>query len=133
MTTNINEIFPLNEQEYYYYDYQPIIDAFGKIIIQKDDDDYQGDSYIVYKFEDNRYGVLIFGWGSCSGCNALQACYGNRDEIQDLINSLYNSIIYFDSLKELKEWAESENRKYEYNWSMAGEFYKAIKEYEDVR
>ena len=133
MTIYIDEIFPLNGIKHCSYDYQPIVDAFGKVIIQKDDDDYQGDSYIVYKFEDNRYGVLIFGWGSCSGCDALHACGGNRDEIQDLINSLYNSIIYFDSLKELKEWAESENRKYEYNWSMAGEFYKAIKEYEDVR
>ena len=130
MITNIDEIFPLDKQGYCYYDYQSIVEAFGKVIIQKDDDGYQGDTYVVYQFEDGKYGVLIFGWGSCSGCDALQACWDNRDEIQDLIYTLYNSIIYSDSLEELKEWGESENRKYDYNWNMAGEFYKAIKEYE---
>lgn len=54
--------------------YQPIMDSFGNIILQVDDNDYQGDSRLLYR-EDDRIGFLQFGWGSCSGCDSLQACH----------------------------------------------------------
>lgn len=57
----------------YFWDYKPIVNSFGKIIIQVNDGDYQEDSYILLE-DDGRYGYLSFGWGSCSGCDALQAC-----------------------------------------------------------
>ena len=67
-------------------DYQPIVDSFGNVLIQVDDADYQGDTRVLYE-KDGKYGYLNFGWGSCSGCDALQACC-NIEEIQELINSL---------------------------------------------
>ena len=83
-----------------WYDYQPMLNEFGDIVIQEDQDDYQGDSFLIYKVDD-RYGYLNFGWGSCSGCDALQAC-NNINEVQKLMDELYDSIQWFDSLAELK-------------------------------
>ena len=96
-----------------WYDYQPMLDEFGEILLKVDEDDYQGDSFLIYK-KDNKYGLLIFGWGSCSGCDALQAC-NNIDEVQELMNSLYDSITWFDSLQELKNYI-SNNAIMELKW-----------------
>ena len=43
-----------------WYDYQPMLEEFGEILVQVDEDDYQGDSYLLYK-KDNQYGFLVFG------------------------------------------------------------------------
>jgi hypothetical protein len=87
-------------------DYQPIVDLFGDVVLQVQDEDYQGDTWVLYKRGETRYGRLEFGWGSCSGCDALQAC-GSLGEIDQLINELYNSIEWFDdasvALKYFKE------------------------------
>ena len=80
------------------YDYQPMIDEFGKIILQESDDDYQGSTWALYQ-DNDRIGFLRFGWGSCSGCDALQACE-SFDEIQTLMDELWQSIMWFDSSKD---------------------------------
>lgn len=54
--------------------YEEIVDTFEcQTILEADDNDYQGDSYKLLKNTAGNYGILIFGWGSCSGCDALQA------------------------------------------------------------
>jgi len=75
-------------------DYNRMLDEFGEILIQVDDQDYQGDSRLLYKRETENgeeYGYLHFGWGSCSGCDALQACE-NMNQVQELMNGLYKDI-----------------------------------------
>jgi len=62
-----------NKDDHGWYDYTPLISYFGHIILRVDDTDYQGDSRVLYE-EGERYGYLNFGWGSCSGCDSLQAC-----------------------------------------------------------
>ena len=94
----VKEIY--ENDRFSWYDYQPMLNEFGEILIQVDEEAYQGDSFLLYK-NDNKYGFLAFGWGSCSGCDALQAC-DTIDEVQELMNRLYNAIIWFDSLQELK-------------------------------
>jgi hypothetical protein len=81
-----------------WYDYQPIIDAFGTVALQIDDEDYQGDSRILYEC-DGKIGYLQFGWGSCSGCDALQAC-NTIEEVQELIQQLESEIKWFDDKRE---------------------------------
>ena len=90
-----------------WYDYQPILEEFGEILVQVDEDNYQGDSYLLYK-KDNQYGFLVFGWGSCSGCDALQAC-SSIDEVQELMNQLYSDIKWFDSLEGVKEYLSKDS------------------------
>lgn len=86
-------------------DYEPIIYDFGQILLKVDEDDYQGDSYILYGdlFEKEKFGFLNFGWGSCSGCDALQACY-SWEKIQELYNNLKSSVIWFNNATEAYEW-----------------------------
>lgn len=55
-------------------DYDPILRAIGTIAFRVDDNDYQGDSRVLFRGADDRWGLLIFGWGSCSGCDALAGC-----------------------------------------------------------
>lgn len=77
--------------------YNPIIRSFGHVIIQVDEDAYQGDT-IVLLGKDDRYGFLVFGWGSCGGCDALQAC-NSYDDIDAVIRDLENTIIWFDTFE----------------------------------
>lgn len=92
--------------------YQPMIDSFGEVLVQVDDNDYQGDTRVVY-YKDGQYGFLNFGWGSCSGCDALQACE-NEEEVNKLIDSLEQDVKWFDSLQELKDYITDSQRKYSY-------------------
>ncbi len=89
----------------YFYgpsDYNPIIQSFGEVLVQVDDDDYQGDTRVLLR-KDGRYGFLNFGWGSCSGCDGLQACSSFR-EIEELIQGLERDIKWFDTLAEAQAY-----------------------------
>ena len=114
----------------YWYDYQPMLEEFGKILVQVDEDNYQGDSYLLYK-RDNQYGFLIFGWGSCSGCDALQSC-DNIDEVQELMDQLYSDIKWFDSLEEVKKYLSKDaiqELKYYYRTTEFKQFKKQVYEH----
>lgn len=87
-------------------DYQPMLEEFGKILIQVDDDDYQGCSFLLYEIGGG-YGYLCFGWGSCSGCDELQACR-NMEEVQELMDKLYKEIKWFENIKDLKQFFNKE-------------------------
>lgn len=97
--------------------YQPMLDAFGEIAIQVDDKDYQGDSRLLYD-ENGKIGVLIFGWGSCSGCDALQAC-NSLEEVQKLCNSLQADIKWFDDKKQVLEYFTNHDWCGDYSWHQA--------------
>lgn len=110
---------------YFWYDYQPMLDEFGEILIQVDEEGYSGDSFLIYK-NDNKYGFLTFGWGSCSGCDALQACT-TIDEVQELMDRLYNYITWFDSLQELKDYI-SDDASEELKWYYHADIFKKFRE-----
>lgn len=99
MKINVKDLY---NDFYGWWDYQPMLDAFGKIVLQIDDISYQGDSRVLY---DNcgKIGVLIFGWGSCSGCDALQACKSLED-VQELCDELQDSIRWFDNKQSALEY-----------------------------
>lgn len=113
----IRKVYPgcKEENDYFYApsDYEPLLASFGyDILLQLDDEDYSGDSYLVFKDDkQNRIGYLIFGWGSCSGCDALQAC-NSYMEIDKLRIELYKQIKWFKTPEEMlkyfneKDWKE---------------------------
>jgi len=94
--------------------YQPIIDELGNVLVQVDDNDYQGDSRVLYE-KDGKYGYLIFGWGSCSGCDELQGCE-NIWEIQVLMENLETNIRWYDTIDELKQYFKDKDWDLEYSW-----------------
>ena len=98
----VAELFDTTERLTWAADYQAIIEAMGEVLIQVDDSDYQGDTRVLLK-GDRGYGFLIFGWGSCTGCDALQGC-SSWDEVQDLADDLESDVKWFDSLDALKAW-----------------------------
>lgn len=83
----------------YCYSYQPIVDSFGKVLVQVESQGYQGDTYAVIE-KGKQFGLLVFGWGSCSGCDALQGC-GSYAEVDTLIENLEAGIVWRGSLPAL--------------------------------
>lgn len=83
----------------YGYSYQPIVDSFGKVLVQVKTESYSGDTYAVIE-KDKQFGLLVLGWGSCSGCDALQGC-GSYAEVDALIEKLEAGIVWRDSLPTL--------------------------------
>lgn len=104
------------KEETYYCNYEPMLEEFAKIIVKVDDTDYQGDSRVLYKDKD-RYGWLQFGWGSCSGCDALQGCDG-IEEVQILMDELYASIKWFDNAKESLQFFKDHDWEGDYSWNI---------------
>jgi hypothetical protein len=111
------------------YDYQPMVEAFGNVVVQVDDNDYQGDTRVLYD-NDGKIGFLVFGWGSCSGCDALQAC-GNIDEVQELCDELQDDIKWFANKEEALQWTKEKDFATEYYWhiSEGREFVRKVVEY----
>ena len=93
-------------------DYQPIINHIGKVLVQEDDEDYQGDTFVLLE-KDSKYGFLNIGWGSCSGCDALQGCE-TLTELESLIESIIDEVKWFDTLDSCLEYIASEKRGYDY-------------------
>jgi hypothetical protein len=60
-------------------------------------------------------GFLTFGWGSCSGCDALQACSTYRD-LAELMASLASGVIWFADDAELREWFVAHDWEGDWHW-----------------
>lgn len=85
-----------------YYNYYMLIDSFElDELVEVEDNDYQGSSYYLFRNGD-KYGILIFGWGSCSGCDTLQGIHDDNwkdstklvEDLTEFRDELYNSITW---------------------------------------
>lgn len=96
-----------------YYDYGSLLGSFDyENILQADVGDWQGDTLVLFK-DGDRYGFLTFGWGSCSGCDALQACNHLKD-VEELRQQLFDQIVWKDSKEEMRDFLA--NRDWEAQW-----------------
>ena len=78
--------------------YEELVDSMEYDVITKEDiGSYQGD-YLYFLKDTDRYGLLVFGYGSCSGCDSLQDC-GNEEDVTSLRNDIESNIKWFDSKK----------------------------------
>ena len=109
-----NQLYPEYKGGYGPGSYQPIIDDLGSILLQVDDEDYQGDSRVLIQ-KDEKYGILIFGWGSCSGCDALQACE-SVSELDELIEQIQSSVKWFDNSAECLHYFQNHDWQGDYSW-----------------
>lgn len=83
--------------------YLDLVRSFeAEIIASTSEGSYDGDYFFVLK-KGNEYGYLTFGYGSCSGCDALQAC-DTPEEVQALRDSLYNSIWWVEGKENFAKW-----------------------------
>jgi len=105
--------FDLDEDWLCIGDYDPMIDHFGEILVSVSTDDYQGDTLVLYKSRtDDQYGILRVGWGSCTGCDALQAC-NCWEQVNALLNELRDSIIW-GSFEEIYAYLNSHDWEADY-------------------
>ena len=115
----IREVYPEAAESIFGFsvgDYTPLLESFGYTkLLQVDDNDWQGDSRLLYQ-DGNRYGVLTFGWGSCSGCDALQGC-STYEEVDTLRTNLHNSIIWRDGKTEMLTYMREHDWQGDYNYS----------------
>jgi hypothetical protein len=113
-----------------YLGYDDLINSMElTTLVEGMDHDYQGDSYYLFE-NDGQYGLLIFGWGSCSGCDALEAVYDDYDQIVALRDNLYNSI-QWKTHTEMVQYINAKDFNGEfYMYSKEGKaFVEAIKEW----
>lgn len=75
--------------------YDDLVTSFGyERRLEVEDGSYQGDTRALLRNpETGEWGVLYFGWGSCSGCDALQACSDER-EVEALREELHGQIVW---------------------------------------
>jgi hypothetical protein len=119
--TPIKKVYPdFSSGGYGAYDYQPLLESWGyKILLQLSDDDYSGDSYLLFKGEfefgghSNQYGLLVFGWGSCTGCDALRRCE-TLEEVEALRTKLADEIRW-DSPENLHKYMKTHD--WEGDWT----------------
>lgn len=101
-------------------DYDSMANAFAKrTIIEVDDLDWQGDSYRLLADgpePGQRYGIMIFGWGSCSGCDALRACQ-TAEDVQELCDMLQDEIVWFNDKDALRAYVQVHDWKGDWHWS----------------
>jgi len=79
-------------------DYLRLVESMNfDIAICIEDETYSGDSRYLLKHGDF-YGILIFGWGSCSGCDSLQSC-DTIAEVEELRKHLFDSITWGSAIE----------------------------------
>lgn len=101
-------------------DYTPIINDLGTVLVRHDDDDYQGDTRLALKLGPKLYGFVVIGWGSCSGCDALQAS-DTPAAVDELIADIRRDVKTFPTLKALKRYvADDGGRKGAHSWHVEG-------------
>lgn len=94
-------------------DYDDLVRQFAHIFFTVSDGDYQGDHFYVVtswgKLSTGkngiRYGFLVVGYGSCSGCDSLQAC-DSWEELAELAQRIHSDVRWFDSLPLLVAFLE---------------------------
>lgn len=102
----------------YYYTYAELLESFDVEVLHRvDEDDYQGDSWVLFR-DGERYGYLCFGWGSCSGCDALEACCSHV-EVTELRDSLWSGIHWEPSREAMLEYVNNKDWSLGYSWHSA--------------
>lgn len=99
-------------------DYGAMVELLpGEAIVNVDAGDYQGDTYVLLK-DGNRYGYVTFGWGSCSGCDALQAC-SSFEEVADLFESIEGAVHWEPTADAMLNWWKAKDWEGTYVWHEA--------------
>lgn len=121
--------------------YSELVDSMEyEVLFHEDIGSYQGDYLYFLKDEDRssvlsddaRYGLLVFGYGSCSGCDSLQAC-SNETDVTDLRNNIHNNIKWFKSKQAVVKFINNKDTQPFKDWYWredgADEFINKILEY----
>jgi hypothetical protein len=93
--------------------YDPIVKSIGDVVVEVSDSDYQGDTRVLFK-RGEEYGHTTFGWGSCSGCDALQGSDSWKD-VAELRNQIANTVVW-RSRAEMLDWFATHDWEGDYDY-----------------
>jgi hypothetical protein len=94
--------------------YIGIVESFGyKILAEKDVGHYQGTLFYLLHNED-QVGLLDVNYGSCSGCDSLQACDTKEDVLQ-LRQDIFDSIKWYTPEKLEESLLAKETSRYSFS------------------
>lgn len=99
----LKSLYPYERDSDYFYvsDYGPLDALIGEEVVCVSDPDYQGETRILYQkmnednMFDDMYTVRTYYWGSCSGCDALQAC-SSWEDLLDYAQSHIANVQWFN-------------------------------------
>jgi len=94
--------------EYYYppMSYSQIVATQGEVIKGWTVGDWQGD-YVYLLKNGDKYGFTVIGYGSCTGCDSLQACENDK-EFNELKEDIIKHI-FWGTKQEVLDYAFNEN------------------------
>lgn len=82
------------------FTYEDLVASFEyEVSLMQSIGDYQGDYFVLLE-NNGEYGYLVFGYGSCSGCDALQSLQ-TVEEVRAYRDGLAESIRWFPGKQEL--------------------------------
>lgn len=111
--------------DYSYYSYSDLIESMEvEVLARHDDDDYQGDSRLLVR-DGIRYGLLTYGWGSCSGCDALEGAGSNLADVTELRDQMWRQIHWEDSAYAMLAYVDGKDWTLDYSHSP--EFLDAVR------
>ena len=113
----IGKVYPNSREDGYFSvsHYQPLLESLGhEILVQIDDENYEGDSRLLLE-NGERYGILVFGWGSCSGCDALDAC-SSLAEVRELRKDIYERIVWGNA-EETLSYLRNHDWRGDFSWN----------------
>lgn len=95
--------------------YRELIDSMEYEVLKEEMlGSYQGD-YLFFLKNGDRYGLLCFGYGSCSGCDSLEACNSESD-VTSLRDSIHGDIKWFECKNDVLDFIEKTNTKAFKDW-----------------
>jgi hypothetical protein len=98
-----------------YWDYAELVDSMEvSVLLKVEEDNYQGDSYYLVK-DGDRHGLLTFGWGSCPGCDALEAC-STVAEATELRDQIFNQIHWEPTPADLLAYMDTKDWSLDWTW-----------------
>ena len=96
--------------------YEQLYHSFGPVLLDEGYGSYSGDTLVLYGHNwEGPVAYLNFGWGSCSYCDALEAC-DTIAEVNELMGQLYRSVRYFDDVDAFLAWATGEGGTGSFEW-----------------
>lgn len=101
------------------YSYESLLElALGErqVVFFLTDTDYQGD-WVAFVTDGSRVGLVEGSFGSCSGCDALEAC-GSNDDVKELAEDYLKSVRTFPSWESVRVYLEDLER--EGSWAFRG-------------
>lgn len=100
---NVRDLYPDSDGDSL-SDYTPILEALGEVVVRVNERDCSGSTWVLLR-RDAEWGYLCFGWGSCSGCDALQGC-SSFDDAQVLADTIESQVMW-RSCAEMMKWFAS--------------------------